>query len=109
MITHNLKQFPDGYKYHYGELEALSDYELKYIESLGIDEVWYWYASGSYEGCGQILMRKGDLYDTHDAGHCSCYGPTDRISFNGRPLDDLIKALSDDLKKEVEFLLSSAV
>ena len=109
MIVHDYGKFPDNLEYRNGEISELSDYELEELEKrLDLDEVWYWYASGSYEGMGEILMRKGDLYDIHDASHCSCYGPTEHADFNGVPLEKLTEGFTEERWNEVKCLIDLA-
>ncbi len=105
MIVHDLKRGPKNYD-HYGNIEPLDSYGLRELEEQGIDEIWYWYADGGYEGCGQILIRKGDLFDIHDASHCSCYGATDGLEFKGKPLMHLYSdySMNQELLREVEDL-----
>ncbi len=67
------------------------------IRALNIDKAWYWYESGNYEGHGTILMKKGNIWCIDDLGHCSCNGPTDRISFDGVTLDKLKTKHSNEL------------
>jgi len=106
MKIHRIESIPKGYEYN--EATELADYELEYLEKLDIDEIWYWYGTGSYEGSGQILMRKGDMYDLHDMGHCSCYGPTDNVEFKGSTLDEL-KIRAQNIKIETELLFNVIV
>jgi len=87
--VHNVKEYPKTEDYRSNELTELSDWDLDKLVLLGIDECWYWYATGSYEGSGKILMRKGDLYDYADIGCCSCNEPTDRITFDGKKIDEI--------------------
>lgn len=108
IITHNYANFPDEVDYRYGEIMELENYDLITLENLGIDEIWYWYAQGGYEGSGQILMRKGDLYDVHDAGHCSCYGPTERADFIGKPFKELFDSISKEYMKDLKPLFKLA-
>lgn len=69
--------------------EQLSEYDIPKIDGMfehGLRECWYWYASGSYDGSGCILMRGvaqdgTERWCQDDLGHCSCYGPTENISF----------------------------
>jgi len=64
---------------HYLDPPTASDYsdpsELSYgldrIEELGVEEIWYWYSSGSYEGSGELLARKGNEWAFHGLSHCS--------------------------------------
>ena len=90
-----LGKFPNGYS-AYGTLAELNEYDLEKLAKHNLDEVWYWYSTAPYEGSGQILMRKGDLYDVHDAGHCSCYCACDRIKFNGQKLSELYKSVNKE-------------
>ena len=54
-------------------------------------------------------MRKDELYDVHDAGHCSCYGATERVEFNGKPLNELAKDFTEEyMDKEVKELFELA-
>ena len=107
MKINNLKAFPENYSYSYGELSALSDWELDRLHDL--DEIWYWYAEGSYEGSGMLLMKKGDLYDVHNMGHCSCYGPTDDVNFSGKSLEQLKASYSEEGFKEWSNLYEAAL
>ena len=104
MIVHNLNAFPKAKNYYYGDLSVLQYYELRNIELEGVDEIWYWYAQCGYEGSGHILMRKGDLFDIHDCGHCSCYGPTDNVHFKWKTFDDLKLSLSAEYLSECQSL-----
>ena len=92
MKVNFLGRFPDNYS-AYGKLAEFDEYDLEYLTGHAIDEIWYWYSTAPYEGSGQILMRRGDLYDLHDAGHCSCYGPTERIKFVGKTLNELYQQI----------------
>ena len=95
MKVNFLERLPKEYS-SYGDLGELDKYDMEALNNLDLDEIWYWYSYAQYEGSGQILMRKGDLYDIHDAGHCSCYGPIDRVDFKGQKLNELAKSLSKD-------------
>ncbi len=105
---HNINKIPDGVSYSSSDLSEFEEYDLKNVYSENIDEIWYWYTTGSYEGSGQILMRKGDLYDTHDCGHCSCYGPCDRIKFKGKTKEQLLSSFSEEYKRDCLDLLKKA-
>lgn len=98
MKVNFLGRFPKNYSRwsELEELEELDSYEIEDLSELGLDEIWYWYSTAPYEGSGQILMRKGDLYDLYDAGHGSDYGPTERVDFKGQKLDELAESLSDE-------------
>lgn len=89
MILHNINKLPEGCIYQHGSLTGLDEYDEKELRSVGVDEAWFWYAQGSYEGSGQILMRNGDQFATHDMGHCSCYKPIERLSPKWEPLETL--------------------
>ena len=46
-----LGKFPENYS-PYGELTEIDDYEVENLQRLGVDEIWYWYATAPYEGSG---------------------------------------------------------
>jgi hypothetical protein len=47
-------------------------------------EVWYWYGTAPYEGVGHIiLLDDAGRWYHHDMGHCSCFGPLDKLSLRG--------------------------
>lgn len=107
-IIHNYGKIPEECLYEHGKPSVLDKYDLREIDCLELDEIWYWYAYGNYEGSGCILMRKGDLYDIDNLYHCSCNGPTDNISFSGVSLDELERKISPGFKKESMCLLEMA-
>jgi hypothetical protein len=107
MKLNHINKIPDGLDYSFSKLDALHNYDLEELYKHNFDEAWYWYASASYEGSGQMIIRKGNLYDIHNLGHCSCYAATDHIKFNGRPLDELWDSLSEELKKESNDLFNA--
>ena len=78
------------------DVECLDKTDLRKLRP-DVEEIWYWYAVGCYEGMGAMIMRVGDLYAFRDMGHCSCYGPTDNIHNRAfRTLSDEIKNCSSD-------------
>lgn len=82
--------------------QKFEDYELENLYKLNVDEIWYHYFTGSYEGSGQIILKKGDKFYQHDCSHCSCYGPTENISLNKGfdSLDELLANCSEGYKSE---------
>ncbi len=108
MKVYRLKGTP--LDFNYSESCELEDDELKTIEELGADVVFYWYSYGSYEGSGQILFRINKKWYLHDAGHCSCYGPTDDIELTSPydSPDDILKNCSEEYQKEIEPLIELA-
>ena len=108
MEVHFLGKLPDNYS-AYGKLDEFDEYDMEELNSFGFDEVWYWYSTAPYEGSGQILIRKGKLYDLHDAGHCSCYGPIDQLEFNGKPLKELAESINEEyMRNEAKPLFEMA-
>ena len=105
MIVHRIDREPQD---RYCSATELEDYELKEVEALGVDELWYWYESCSYEGSGSMLFRIGDKYDMHDAGHCSCYGPTDQIKLNPVDFDELPSLATEEYLRDFEHLIAAA-
>ena len=108
MKINNLKSYPENYGYSYGELGDLDNWEIDGLDS-EFDEIWYFYAYGSYEGNGMMLIKKGELYDVHNMGHCSCYGPTDHINFSGKSLEQLKASYSAEGFKEWSNLYEAAL
>ena len=70
---------PEAVRSNYYNDAPLDESELKQIEAMGVEEFRYYYGQGSYEGNGQAVFMKGGLWYQADLGHCSCYGPVDRI------------------------------
>lgn len=105
MKVNNIGKMPDNYD-RYFSIAVLDEYDFKNLPQ-GLDEIWYWYAIGSYEGAGELLMRKGDLYDTRSLGHCSCYGPLDGATFNGKPLHSVKSHMSAEYAKEYVDIFAS--
>ena len=58
------------------ELNASSEDNIR---DLGCKWFVYYYESGSYEGSGFAVWKIKDKFFYDDLGHCSCYGPTDRL------------------------------
>ena len=87
----------------------LEEWEIEKLNKLGLDEIWYWYGVGDYEGAGQLLMRKGEKYDLHDMGHCSCYGPVEEVVFHPQKLKDLKSVCSEDYATECKPLFQAAM
>lgn len=81
MKLHNVNQFPsqsdDNWReYSYYDLDKLYDSDEELLERDGFEEAWYWYATGSYEGTGELIGRGTDgRWTVFSLGHCSCYGP----------------------------------
>lgn len=109
MIVHNYGKIPPDSPHYGGEITELYECQLDDLESQNIDEIWYWYAWVSYEGFGELIARKGERYDRFDLGHCSCYGPTDHISFGENSgfnsVDELKNACSEDCLKNIGVLV----
>ena len=92
----------------YWDAGELHEWDFRYLDKLSLDEIWYWYGVGDYEGAGQLLMRKGEKYDLHDMGHCSCYGPVEEVVFKPQELEDLKTSCSADYTKECKPLFEAA-
>ncbi len=90
--------------------EPFRDIELEHIRGAGYSEVWYWYATGNYEGTGYAILRKpGDRgYYVAYLGHCSCYGPTENIGDADRwtSIAAIIKGATKELRWELAPLLA---
>lgn len=100
-----LNRLPSNLNYSYVDFCKFDDYEFDILREAGFEEIWYWYGSGCYEGSGELIARKGNLYDIYDLGHCSCYGPVDDIgNFNGVSLTELKDKMSKEYYEEVKEL-----
>ena len=110
MKINNYGSFPEGVSCEYCKISELDEYDLELLDRHYLDEVWYWYACGRYEGMGDMLIRRGDKYYLHDMGHCSCYGPTEHIKFNDpySSLDEIKERCSAEEYKNVEPLAEMA-
>ena len=69
-------------KYPYCSESELDEYDLEGLYKANAQAAFYWYASGSYEGSGQLLVVKDGKWYLHDMGHCSCYGPIDHLNLS---------------------------
>lgn len=100
MKIHNIEKESNG---------ELDSYALDDLEIFGLDEVWYWYESRAYEGSGYLLARRGDLYDVHNMGNCSCYGPTEHFEFKGMTKEKVQKLnASKEYLDDIDCLLKEA-
>jgi hypothetical protein len=106
MQIHRIKKMP-VYSEYWNSCE-LNELNICFLEDYQIEEAWYWYGCGEYEGSGKLLMRIGDKYDIHDMNHCSCYGPTANITFTPHTLTDLKALCSNELMREVGVLFDAA-
>jgi len=56
---HNLNKFPEGFSYASSyDLDLLNDYAVEDLDMLGLEEVWYWYGNGGYEGVGADSLHQ---------------------------------------------------
>jgi hypothetical protein len=94
----------DGYK-----VEELGESELSELNNHRAEVAFYWYGSGSYEGSGELIFLREGKWHLCDLGHCSCYGPEERIrDYVGEGysnFDDLLKACTNEYKKQVNPLI----
>ena len=110
MKIYNYAKFPEGFDYNYGDICDFDTWDLERLKDF--DEVYYWYATGSYEGSGHLIgLLKGKWY-MHDCGHCSCYGPTEHLdvseNFAYDSLEELERACSKGLIPQVRPLIDMA-
>lgn len=90
--------------------DYLDRYEMAKLFEHDIDEIWYNYEAGGYEGSGQMIARKGDLYTHHDLSHCSCYGPLENFELENMEWDALVARLQANpeyYNKEIKPFLKS--
>lgn len=101
-------------RYGYYDDSELAENYIEYLEKQGIEEIRYFYGTGSYEGTGsydgtgQILALKEGKWYLQSMGHCSCYGPLDDgIILNGGydSFESVLINCTEDLRKDVEVLI----
>jgi hypothetical protein len=103
----NVGKYPDGYEYPYGDIEAFDEYDSRALEERGVQEAYYWYANGGYEGTGWILYKQADKWGLSSLGHCSCNSPLDDLDVaRFESLDDLL--VSDEARSEIADLVKAA-
>lgn len=110
MVSHQIER-PARYSGY--ENSRFEEYELKPLAALGLAEIWYWYQQGQYEGAGMVLMRREaegrSVWDSHDCGHCSCYGPTEDVKFTPHDsLQDLGAQYSEEARRDLDPCLDAA-
>lgn len=111
MKSFMLKEIPkDLGCYYTGKCKELSEYEIQDLEERGIEAIFYWYETGSYEGSGQMIYHKDGKYGTHDMGHCSCYGPIEHLNLvlQYDSLDAILGAGTKEYAKDYEPLVALA-
>lgn len=100
---------PKDLEYDYGKDSTFDDYEVEELQKQGVDDCWYWYKQGGYEGSGQAILRKDGRWYMHDCGHCSCNGPVDRLKLVGgyETLEQMKAACSPGLLVEMQPLFDA--
>lgn len=93
-------------------ISSLGASELDELNRHSAEVAFYWYGAGSYEGSGRLIFMKDEEWHLVDLGHCSCYGPDERIrDYTGTgysSFEDLEKACSHEYYKSVLPLLELA-
>lgn len=102
------KSFMPKLEHEYCSDSELEEYDLEDLYKTNAQAAFYWYAVGSYEGTGQVLILKEGKWYLHDCGHCSCYGPMEHLDLKA-PIADSLTGVRDkcsvDLWIEVEPLV----
>lgn len=92
-------QPPANYLEYDRDDTELDVYDLKNIPK-EVEWIRYWYAQGSYDGSGMMILKTKDGFYLHDMSHCSCYGPLEHLELT-RPystIEDLINNCSEELE-----------
>lgn len=76
LIIH-VVQPPNG-GYYSGPTDEFTREELRSVPDF-VQEIWYWYTGGGWDGQGYMLLRSGDEYAIGSLSHCSCYGPLEDV------------------------------
>jgi len=79
----------------YWDYEDFDSYEEKGIEGTGCKAAFYWYGRGSYDGSGQMLALHEKGWYLFNLGHCSCYGPTENICFEGAATGESLESIKE--------------
>lgn len=87
--------------------EEFSDYEMKEFPN-DVDWAVVNYETGSYDGSGDMIVKKDGKFFLFSCGHCSCNGPTDGMNFNSgyAGLEEIktSKDYEEDLKPIFDFI-----
>ena len=79
--------------------DTLDEYELEKLYLKADDVVIYKYEQGAYDGNGIIVVKHGNgSVQYANLGHCSCYGPTDQVTWSDISLEALLDN-KDDLDR----------
>lgn len=109
LITHIVE--PPSGGYYSGPTDELSKEELSSVPDF-VQEIWYWYTGGGWDGQGYMLLRSGDEYQIASLSHCSCYGPMDDIGSlqesQFKPFDSLFSNCTKDYLRDIQPLLDLA-
>ncbi|MDD5651087.1 MAG: hypothetical protein PHF86_11835 [Candidatus Nanoarchaeia archaeon] len=93
-------------------ISKLNNYDIEKLNAYNITTAFYWYATAPYEGSGAMIALKDDGWYVFNLSHCSCYGPTEHINFNGnavsKSLTGLKKKSTEEFYKEIKELVDLA-
>lgn len=101
-------------EYHSDYKIALLDtWDIEKLKEHNIEEFYYWYGTGCYEGSGDAIFKRTDgKWDTLCMGHCSCYGPLENLETAHKEGYDTLEALynscSEEYKKTIAPLIELA-
>ena len=66
--------------YKHPDSEELADYDLEKLNVFTVNQVFYYYQTGDYEGHGTMILAMTDgTLVLHDMSHCSCFGPMEDL------------------------------
>ena len=69
--------------YKHPDSIELMDYELDRLNDFSVDQVFYYYMTGEYEGHGTMILTMSDgSLVLHDMSHCSCFGPMEDLGLD---------------------------
>lgn len=112
-VRHNLVPLPDGWDAWGYDMktpsEELSSYDIRECPE-DIEELWYWYKTGSYEGSGAGVARfSNGEYGFMDFCHCSCYGPCDGKWQRYSTLTALVEHITPYDRRDLSTPIAAAV
>ena len=91
--------------------EKLAGYELDVVKSLKADFFVSKYESGSYDGSGMAIWKRGRKWFYDNLGHCSCYGPTENLEtankagYTFEQIKELVKTNYTEYQELIDYIV----
>jgi hypothetical protein len=112
ILIKSLDHIPNSLNYGGYTISELDNFNIEKLTAYNIKVAFYWYATAPYEGSGAMIVLKDEGWYVFSLSHCSCYGPTEHIDFNGKAtsksLTGLKKKSSPEFYNEIKELVDLA-